>query len=174
MRKIMNIKYISMIALTAALVGCSKNGQMDEDILPDGPVFSADFQKPSVQSKVTHTDDGNALKLAWVQSDKIGIWTEAEGKSLSPTAHISPIRKVPERRFHISPVLRESAGQGTISRSRSMPAILTMRTEARTRIRQRWGFLHPSPSTQAALQRILLTMTSSGLQWRMSPNLTTR
>ena len=71
-----------MIALTAALVGCSKNGQMDEDILPDGPVFSADFQKPSVQSKVTHTDDGNALKLAWVQSDKIGIWTEAEGKSL--------------------------------------------------------------------------------------------
>ena len=56
--------------------------QMDDDILPDGPVFSADFQKPSVQSKVTHTDDGNALKLAWVQSDKIGIWTEAEGKSL--------------------------------------------------------------------------------------------
>lgn len=82
MRKIMNIKYISMIALAAALVGCSKNGQMDEDILPDGPVFSADFQKPSVQSKVTHTDDGNALKLAWVKSDKIGIWTEAEGKSL--------------------------------------------------------------------------------------------
>ncbi len=71
-----------MIALAAALVGCSKNGQMDEDILPDGPVFSADFQKPSVQSKVTHTDDGNALKLAWVKSDKIGIWTEAEGKSL--------------------------------------------------------------------------------------------
>ncbi len=35
MRKIMNIKYISMIALAAALVGCSKNGQMDEDILPD-------------------------------------------------------------------------------------------------------------------------------------------
>ena len=32
MRKIMNIKYISMIALTAALVGCSKNGQMDDDI----------------------------------------------------------------------------------------------------------------------------------------------
>lgn len=82
MRKIMNIKYISMIALAAALVGCSKNGQMDEDILHDGPVFSADFQKPSVQSKVTHTDDGNALKLAWVKSDKIGIWTEAEGKAL--------------------------------------------------------------------------------------------
>ena len=141
MRKIMNIKYISMIALAAALVGCSKNGQMDEDILPDGPVFS-----------------GQRLKAS----------------PSSPTAHISPIRKAPERRFHISPVLREFAGQGTIPRSRSMPAILTMQIEARTRIRQRWGFLYPSPSTQAALQRILLKMTSSGLPWRMSPNLTTR
>ena len=55
MRKIMNIKYISMIALTAALVGCSKNGQMDEDILPDGPVFSADFQKPSVFANIPMT-----------------------------------------------------------------------------------------------------------------------
>ena len=43
MRKIMNIKYISMIALAAALVGCSKNGQMDEDILPDGPSFFCRF-----------------------------------------------------------------------------------------------------------------------------------
>ena len=159
----MNIKYISMIALASALIGCSKNGQMDEDILSDGPAFSADFLQQEVQSKVTHTDNGNALKLAWVKSDKIGIWTEAEGKSSSPTAHISPIRKVPERRSHISPVLRESAGQVTIPRSRSMPAILTMPTEVRTRIRQRWGFLHPSLSTQAALQRILLKMTSSGL-----------
>lgn len=82
MRKIMNIKYISMIALASALIGCSKNGQMDEDILSDGPAFSADFLQQDVQSKVTHTDDGNALKLAWVKSDKIGIWTEAEGKSL--------------------------------------------------------------------------------------------
>lgn len=82
MRKIMNIKYISMIALASALIGCSKNGQMDEDILSDGPAFSADFLQQEVQSKVTHTDDGNALKLAWVKSDKIGIWTEAEGKSL--------------------------------------------------------------------------------------------
>ena len=167
MCKIMNIKYISMIALAAALVGCSKNGQMDEDILPDGPVFSADFQKPSVQSKVTHTDDGNALKLAWVKSDKIGIWTEAEGKSLQSN----------------SAYLADQEGAGTTFSYQSRAQRIrwagdntpqSMQTEARTRIRQRWGFLHPSPSTQAALQRILLKMTSSGLQWRMSPNLTTR
>ena len=78
----MNIKYISMIAIASALIGCTKTGQTDEDILFDGPAFSADFLQPEVQSKVTHTDDGNALKLAWVKSDKIGIWTEAEGKSL--------------------------------------------------------------------------------------------
>ena len=78
----MNFKYISLIAIAASLIGCTKNGEMDEDFLTDGPTFSADFLQQSVQTKVTHTDDGNALKLAWEKSDKIGIWTEAEGKAL--------------------------------------------------------------------------------------------
>lgn len=82
MCKIMNFKYISLIAIAASLIGCTKNGEMDEDFLTDGPAFSADFLQQSVQTKVTHTDDGNALKLAWEKSDKIGIWTEAEGKAL--------------------------------------------------------------------------------------------
>lgn len=70
MRKIMNFKYISLIAIAASLIGCTKNGEMDEDFLADGPAFSADFLQQSVQTKVTHTDDGNALKLAWEKSDK--------------------------------------------------------------------------------------------------------
>ena len=82
MCKIMNFKYISLIAIAASLIGCTKNGDTDEDFLTDGPAFSADFLQQSVQTKVTHTDDGKALKLAWEKSDRIGIWTEAEGKAL--------------------------------------------------------------------------------------------
>ena len=59
----MNFKYISLIAIAASLIGCTKNGEMDEAFLTDGPAFSADFLQKSVQSKVTHTDDGNAFML---------------------------------------------------------------------------------------------------------------
>ena len=131
MCKIMNFKYISLIAIAASLIGCTKNGEMDEDFLTDGPAFSADFLQQSVQTKVTHTDDGNALKLA----TKSESGQRLKARPSSPTVNILLIRAGPKRHSHIGHVHRGSAGQEMIFLSPSMPAIHTMRTGEQTLIK---------------------------------------
>ena len=46
MCKIMNFKYISLIAIAASLIGCTKNGETDEDFLTDGPAFCSSLCRP--------------------------------------------------------------------------------------------------------------------------------
>ena len=69
----MNIKHISMVSLLILALSCTKESQ---ELTPvnetDSPSFNAGF----AATKVTHNDDGNALRLAWVKGDRIGIWTE--------------------------------------------------------------------------------------------------
>ena len=71
----MNIKHISMVSLLILALSCTKESQ---ELTPvnetDSPSFNAGF----AATKVTHNDDGNALRLAWVKGDRIGIWTETE------------------------------------------------------------------------------------------------
>ena len=64
-----------MVSLLILALSCTKESQ---ELTPvnetDSPSFNAGF----AATKVTHNDDGNALRLAWVKGDRIGIWTETE------------------------------------------------------------------------------------------------
>lgn len=69
----MNIKHISMVSLLFLALSCTKESpELTPGNETDSPSFSAGF----AATKVTHSDDGNALRLAWVKGDRIGIWTE--------------------------------------------------------------------------------------------------
>lgn len=70
----MNIKHISAaFALLLLVLSCAKEPLRQPSVEDcDSPSFSAGF----AATKVTHSDDGNALRLAWVEGDRIGIWTE--------------------------------------------------------------------------------------------------
>lgn len=70
----MNIKHISAaFALPLLVLSCAKEPLRQPSVEDcDSPSFNAGF----AATKVTHSDDGNALRLAWVEGDRIGIWTE--------------------------------------------------------------------------------------------------
>ncbi len=63
------------IVVLALLSGCSVNSSVPEPECDDAMRISAGFAGDGA-TRVSYTDNGNALKLAWDKGDGIGIWSE--------------------------------------------------------------------------------------------------